>query len=89
MACFRVPEERIPEAGRLASRFPEVSHCYQRATTPQWPYSLYAMLHARSREECGRLLDELAGRIGCQDYQLLYSARELKKQRIKHFGDKQ
>jgi DNA-binding Lrp family transcriptional regulator len=88
MVCFRVPEDRIPEAGRRAAGLPAVSHCYQRQTAPQWPYSLYAMLHARSREECDGLVRELAGLVGCGEYQLLYSRQELKKRRVKHFGDK-
>lgn len=88
MVCFRVPEERIPEAGRRAAQLPQVSHCYQRETAPQWPYSLYAMLHARTRQECDGLVRELAGAVGCEDFQLLYSLRELKKRRIKHFGEK-
>ncbi|OHD22518.1 MAG: hypothetical protein A2064_13695 [Spirochaetes bacterium GWB1_66_5] len=89
MVCFQVPEERILEAGRRAAQLPQVSHCYQRETAPQWPYSLYAMLHARTRQECDGLVRELAGRVGGEDYQVLYSLRELKKRRIKHFGEKQ
>jgi hypothetical protein len=47
------------------------------------------MLHARTRAECDGLVRELAGVVGCEDFQLLYSLRELKKRRIKHFGEKQ
>ncbi len=86
MVCFRLPERRLEEAGRKAARLPQVSHCYQRETRPQWPYSLYAMVHARTREDCDALVRELADGIGGEDHQVLYSIRELKKQRIKYFG---
>ncbi len=86
MVCFRLPGERLAEAGLKAARLHQVSHCYQRETRPQWPYSLYAMVHARTREDCDALVRELAADIGGEEHQVLYSVRELKKQRIKYFG---
>jgi DNA-binding Lrp family transcriptional regulator len=86
MVCFRLPEERVEPAGLKAARLHQVSHCYQREARPQWPYSLYAMVHARAREDCDALVRELAADIGGEDCQVLYSVRELKKQRIKYFG---
>ncbi len=86
MVCFRLPERRLAEAALKAARLHQVSHCYQRETRPQWPYSLYAMVHARTREDCDALVRELAADIGGEDHQVLYSVRELKKQRIKYFG---
>ncbi len=87
MACFRVSDSEILQAGREAASFPDVSHCYQRKSCPQWPYSLYAMVHALKREECDALVKDISRAIGCSDYQLLYSVREYKKQRIKYFGE--
>ena len=52
MVCWKVPEERIREVGELAASFPQVSHCYQRPTYPDWPYSLFSMVHSRSDEKC-------------------------------------
>jgi len=86
MVCFRLPEERLAEAAGKAARLPQVSHCYQRETRPQWPYSLYAMVHARTREDCDALVRDLAAGVGGEDHQVLYSVRELKKQRIKYLG---
>ena len=87
MAVFRIPDSRIEEAGREAASFAEVSHCYQRKTHREWPYSLYAMVHARTRQKCTALVESISRTVGCRDYQLLYSIRELKKQRIKYFGE--
>jgi DNA-binding Lrp family transcriptional regulator len=86
LVCFRLPDARLAEAGAEAARLPQVSHCYQRESRPQWPYSLYAMVHARSRDECDALVRDLAARIASEDHQLLYSVREFKKQRIRYFG---
>jgi hypothetical protein len=44
------------------------------------------MMHARTREECDELVRGLAADLGSQQHQILYSLRELKKQRIKYFG---
>ena len=34
-----------------------VSHCYQRPTYEDWPYSVFTMAHGRSKEECDAILD--------------------------------
>jgi DNA-binding Lrp family transcriptional regulator len=88
MACFNLPEERIEAAGEAAAQFAEVSHCYQRRTYPQWPYPLYAMVHARSKPECDARIREIAERIGCTDVLVLYSSREIKKERVKYFKER-
>ncbi|MCK4924109.1 MAG: Lrp/AsnC family transcriptional regulator [Spirochaetes bacterium] len=85
MVCFAVPEERIDEAGRRAAQFPQVSHCYHRSSPPEWPYPLFAMVHARSKEECERSAAEIADQISCSKYSILYSTREFKKERVKYF----
>jgi DNA-binding Lrp family transcriptional regulator len=85
MVCFAVPEERIDEAGRRAAQFPQVSHCYHRSSPLQWPYPLFAMVHARSKEECEHSAAVIADQIGCSDYGILYSTREFKKERVKYF----
>jgi DNA-binding Lrp family transcriptional regulator len=85
MACFAVPEDRIEDAGRRAAQFSQVSHCYHRKSHPEWPYPLFAMVHARDRDACARIVSEIAETIGCRDYRILYSSREFKKERVKYF----
>ena len=34
-----------------------ISHCYQRPTYKDWPYSIFTMAHGRSKEECDAILD--------------------------------
>ncbi|MFQ6015564.1 MAG: AsnC family transcriptional regulator [Anaerolineae bacterium] len=85
MACWRVPEEQIGEVGRTAASFPQVSHCYQRPTYPDWPYNLFTMIHARSKEECEGIAEEISEQTGIDDYIILYSTKEYKKTRVKYF----
>ena len=50
------------EADALGEAFalrPFASHCVLRAVAPGWPYSLYAMIHARSREGLAACIGEL------------------------------
>ncbi len=50
------------EADALGEAFalrPFASHCVLRAVAPGWPYSLYAMIHARSREGLAASIGEL------------------------------
>jgi DNA-binding Lrp family transcriptional regulator len=84
MACFAVPDEGVDRAGREIAQFPQVSHCYQRKTYPEWRYPLFAMVHARTREKCSKIVEEIAHQIGCKDYRTLYSIREFKKERTKY-----
>jgi len=85
MSVWRVPEEKAEEAGRRMAEFAEVSHCYQRPTAPGWPYSHYAMIHARSEEEANGVVRRIAARTGLRDHALLRTVREFKKTRVKYF----
>ena len=40
--------------------FRGISHCYQRPTYADWPYSVFTMAHGRSKEECDAVLDAIA-----------------------------
>ncbi len=85
MACFNVPQNRIAAAGRSLARYPDVTHCYQRQTCPEWRYALYAMVHRREKEECLTVIDEMARKIDCEDFLVLFSVKEFKKTRVKYF----
>ncbi len=87
MIVWQIPEEKIGEVGEQMSQLPEVTHCYQRVSLPQWPYNFYTMVHGHSREECRRIAEQLAQIAGVNDYRLLYSVAELKKSSMKYFLD--
>jgi siroheme decarboxylase len=87
MGVWRVPEERIPELGPRMASFRGISHCYQRPTYPDWPYSVFTMAHGRSKEECDAILDSIAADTGIEDRRTLYSSTEFKKVRLRYFTD--
>ena len=73
MGVWRVPEERILELGPLMAPFSGISHCYQRPTYADWPYSVFTMAHGRSKEECDAILDSIEERTGIDERATLYS----------------
>jgi siroheme decarboxylase len=87
MGVWRVPEERIPELGPRMASFRGISHCYQRPTYADWPYSVFTMAHGRSKEECDAILDSIADDTGIEDRRTLYSSTEFKKCRLRYFTD--
>src|ERR671925_158009 len=87
MGVWRVPEERILELGPRMASFRGISHCYQRPTYEDWPYSVFTMAHGRSKEECDAILDSIAEDTGIEDRRTLYSSTEFKKIRLLYFTD--
>ncbi len=87
MVVWRVPEERVEEVGHKLAARPEVTHCYLRKTYDNWPYNLYTMIHRQTKEACQALAKELSEAVGVEDYQLLFSTKELKKSSMKYFSD--
>jgi DNA-binding Lrp family transcriptional regulator len=87
MGVWKVPDERIMELGMRMASFRGISHCYQRPTYQDWPYSVFTMAHGRSKDECDAILDSIAGDTGISDRATLYSSTEFKKIRLLYFTD--
>jgi siroheme decarboxylase len=87
MGVWKVPEDRIPELGPRMASFRGISHCYQRPTYADWPYSVFTMAHGRSKEECDAILDSIAEDTGIDERRTLYSSTEFKKCRLRYFTD--
>ncbi|TMM00907.1 MAG: Lrp/AsnC family transcriptional regulator [Actinobacteria bacterium] len=87
MGVWKVPEERITELGPRMAAFRGISHCYQRPTYQDWPYSIFTMAHGRSKEECDAILDSIAEHSGITDRATLYSSTEFKKIRLLYFTE--
>jgi DNA-binding Lrp family transcriptional regulator len=88
MGVWKVPEDRIADVGPRMAAFRGISHCYQRPTYPDWPYSIFTMAHGRSKEECDAILDAIADGIDAvEDRATLYSSTEFKKVRLLYFTD--
>ena len=89
MGVWRVPEDQVLEVGRRMAAVRGISHCYQRPTYPDWPYSVFTMAHGRSKEECDAILDRIADDHGLHgdDRAILYSSTEFKKIRLHYFTE--
>jgi DNA-binding Lrp family transcriptional regulator len=87
MGVWHVPEAEVAEIGPKMAGFAAVSHCYQRPVYPDWPYSIFTMVHGRDDEECKAILRAIAGATGIEEYRELYSTREYKKTRLRFFTD--
>jgi DNA-binding Lrp family transcriptional regulator len=87
MGVWKVPDQRIMEIGPRMAAFRGISHCYQRPTYQDWPYSVFTMAHGRSKAECDAILDSIALETGIEDRATLYSSTEFKKIRLLYFTE--
>jgi siroheme decarboxylase len=88
MAVWKVPEEDLEDIGPRMAAFKAVSHCYKRPTYPDWPYSIFTMVHARSKDACEEAIAAIAEDIGITDPDrraVLYSTYEFKKIRLMYY----
>ncbi|MCW9024807.1 MAG: AsnC family transcriptional regulator [Gammaproteobacteria bacterium] len=82
MTVWDVPDEHIAELGKKIGTLEFVSHCYQRPRfLPEWPYNLFAMVHAGTKEEAMQQVDVIAELLGDMNRQhdVLFSTKILKK----------
>ncbi len=89
MGVWKVPDEKILEVGTLMASVRGISHCYERPTYADWPYSVFTMAHGRSKEECDAILQSIADEheLHGSDRATLYSSTEYKKIRLHYFTD--
>jgi len=87
MGVWKVPDEQIAEFGPRMASFRGISHCYQRPTYEDWPYSIFTMAHGRSKEECDAILEAIAGEFDISERATLYSSTEFKKIRLLYFTE--
>lgn len=82
MSVWDVPAERVNELGKKVGALDFVSHCYHRPRfLPEWPYNLFAMVHAHNKAEALLLVDSIANLLGEFDrgHDVLFSKQILKK----------
>ncbi len=78
MVVWQVPQNRMIAAGEALAQHPGVTLCYERVTVPGvWDYSLYSMIHARSRSEAQEILTSAAAlpELAGIKHQPLFSVR--------------
>jgi len=85
MIVWKVPNEKISEVGSKLGAFPQVSHCYERPTYPDWPYNVFSMIHCKTHDEAQEMAKTIQNQIHVDDYRILFSSREFKKTRVEYF----
>lgn len=79
MCTWNVPDDLVEEVGAIMAGFPEVTHCYERPRRQDWPYNLFTMVHAYTRDECKKVANQISKATGISDYSILFSEKEFKK----------
>lgn len=85
MIVWKVPNEKISDVGSKLGAFPQVSHCYERPTYPDWPYNVFSMIHCKTHNEAQEMAKTIQNQIHVDDYKILFSSREFKKTRVEYF----
>jgi DNA-binding Lrp family transcriptional regulator len=85
MAAWVVPDEQADEVGEYVASLEAVTHCYLREAAPDWPYTLYAMIHARRQDGCREVAEAITERFGLTEWLVLASQREFKKSSVQYF----
>ena len=85
MGVWAVPDEQLAELGPTMAGFALVSHCYRRPTYPDWPYSVFTMVHGQHARDCEATIAAIQAETGIEDYALLWSVKEFKKTRVRYF----
>lgn len=86
MSVWDIDDRLIDAVGERVGSLPFVTHCYRRPRDlPDWPYNLFAMVHAGSREAALVRVAEIAALIerefrgACLRRDVLFSTKILKK----------
>ncbi len=87
MGVWKVDPADVGDTGGRMAAVRGISHCYERPTYADWPYSVFTMAHGRSKEECDAVLQSIADEhdLHGSDRAVLYSSTEFKKIRLRYF----
>ncbi len=78
MVVWDLPEEQVAQIGPALTAVAGITLCYQRRPVPVvWPFTLYCMIHARSRTEAMAVLGKACDEVGLRKvpHQVLFSIR--------------
>ncbi len=87
LSCWRAAPDKLAQVGQAIASYPQVSHCYERRTAPEWHYNIYAMVHGHTKEDCSSLALSISQETGIKDYVLLYSIKEYLRRSVRYFID--
>ncbi len=82
MTVWDIADDKIDEVGLQIGALDFVSHCYHRPRhLPDWPYNLFAMVHAQTEEAAMEQVRQIQRLLGehYRQHEVLFSSRILKK----------
>jgi len=79
MCVWAVPAGIIKQIAKIAKSQSQISHCYLRQRKKNWPYNFYTMIHGRSKTECLKVIKHIEAKTGINNYQMLFTQKQLKK----------
>lgn len=79
MIVFEIEDSECDLVGSALAEFAFISHCYRRATYPDWPYNVYAMVHANNMNDFDYKLSLIKQKIVSKSMLVLFSDKEYKK----------
>jgi len=86
MVVWDIPPDTVESFGLEAAKYDEVSHCYKRKSYDDWHYNLYTMIHGNNETSCLKIIDYLKTKFSINNFLILFSEKEYKKQRIDYFS---
>jgi DNA-binding Lrp family transcriptional regulator len=87
MCCWSVPETMLNDVGRTLAADADVTHCYARPQAPDFPFSIYAMVHKTSWDEAYETFQRLSRSLPktLSTGRVFFSTREFKKTSLSFF----
>jgi len=82
LCCWNIKEEKVSSVAKMMSAAPYISHVYLRRPHAKWPYNLYTVFHARTREECLECVQAMAKETVVSEYQVLFSRKNWKRSKL-------
>jgi DNA-binding Lrp family transcriptional regulator len=82
LCVWQLPEEQIDAFVERIMTIGQITHCYRRCVYPDWPWSIYTMIHGRNREECEAIISQLSRAFSQARSLAMRTMKEYKKQRV-------
>jgi siroheme decarboxylase len=84
MVLWAAPPENAETVGKTLASFAEVTHCYERTPPFAGRYNLFTMVHFRNETD-EALLRKMAAAANVEEFRVLRSLEEFKKNSMEYF----
>jgi DNA-binding Lrp family transcriptional regulator len=79
VVVWNISAEILRKTIEIFLNSPKISHLYERRTYPgKWDYNLYSVVHDYDEDSVKSFVNEIADKIGVQDYRVFFSKRRFK-----------